>query len=339
MQANVIEATICVMVKPPRLLVMVMMVASVVVAACGSGSSDSQTSRTTTTFSDTRLGCKRHALAGAPKGVSMVDPYCSEVRVIGLLCGMHDEDIAVPPDDEVVNPLPESAPQEVIRQETFQTKYGPARLISTIGSKHDGVHFVCTGPGPKTVIKDYTLDEWKKLTGVGSEASAATTTTAPPLAFNGIVLRPRGLSDNKFGDSASDVVASLTKKIGAPDSDETFEAAQCYPAVETRRVRWHELGVYFAEGRLSGWSTTHGDSPQPASTSKGIHSGSKLAAAENAYSSDYHETDRDTYNIYFALGDPGPDAAPTGIRGWANRKTTVIDQLWSGDTCDPGEGD
>jgi hypothetical protein len=261
----------------------------------------------------------------------MIVPYCSEMRVIGQLCDMTDDDFLLPPEDATVN----AGSKSIIRDVKFDTSHGPAQLIFTIGSpRSDGVHVVCTGrTNLDYVAKDYSLDEWAAL---GGTKPVATTLRAQPIKDRGFVLTPGALGAFEFGDAETAVVAGLTKELGRPFADDEFALSDCTDGLD-RRVSWDGLSAYFANERLVGWSASEAAHGTSLKSGRGIGAGSTLRAARTAYGGAFHQTSSDIYTTEFSLGDPTREADV--IHGSSQTEDGVIMDLWSGDSCDPGVGD
>lgn len=152
-------------------------------------------------------------------------------------------------------------------------------------------------PPSTTTVPETTTTELETTTTTTTPESTTTTQAI----LDSFVLRPDGIDRMFFGAEPNTVIAELTKRLGPPETDTTWQNQNdefdgLCGGTEARFVEWETLLVFFTD-RESGWapnggrhfaaySVIEGNNGFQFSTSRGIGFGSTVDEVRTAYRDD-----------------------------------------------------
>lgn len=164
--------------------------------------------------------------------------------------------------------------------------------------------------------------------------SAAPTTIGP-----GITLEPQGLRAVTFGQPADDVVANLTRVLGAPEED-ADQPCQDDPSRHSRWVRWADLSIRLAEqgfaGYIDGAHFPPGHAAFHFATNTGLSLGDSVDRLRQSYGDRVRvrtqppspgRPDTSIFTIH-----EGPDGDLSGVIEGTGRSATVT-SIFAGQLC------
>ncbi len=174
----------------------------------------------------------------------------------------------------------------------------------------------------------------RSATTVTTKAGGSTTSTKSGTSggTGGVALGASAIGGATFGTKADAAIATLTKGLGKPTSDQKDPGAAC-PGPD-RIVRWGRLSVLFVGGKVAGWDYSGSPAGPPSlKLANGVTTGSTVTKLKAAYGDD----------LQLNADDPqaGPFGATFGLKSastfggflTSTADTGTVTGLYSGTVC------